>query len=147
MPFVNENTPAADFDRYQLREIDARHVVGGVNARHWTVDRDSDSYLRRLTRGREDWAHVSDWTFRWNGTDYTLHVHLIDASGRPNGPGSAKWSLIRVNGIDAPMGVPAPRDDFLRDLEAAFAAYKDGGIYAQATDFKAELVVGEKARP
>lgn len=147
MPFVNELIPASDFDRYRLRETDAKHVVGGVNARQWTVDRDQDSYLRRLTRGREDWSHVSDWTFRWQGADYTLHLHLLDASGRPNEPGSAKWSLVRINGKEAPSGIPEPQGAFLSDLRAAFAAYKDGGIYAQATEFHAELLVGEEARP
>ena len=39
MPFVNERIPAEDFEKYQLREIDKRHVVGGVNARTWAVDR------------------------------------------------------------------------------------------------------------
>ena len=73
MPFVNEYIPAEDFEQYHLREIDKHHLVGGVNARQWTVNREQDSYLRRLTRGREDWAHVSEWTFRWSGTDYTLY--------------------------------------------------------------------------
>jgi hypothetical protein len=147
MSFVNEYISAEDFEKYQLREIDQNHVVGGVNARQWTVDRWSDSYLRRLTRGREEWAHVSDWTFRWSGADYTLHFHLVGASGRPWEPGSIKWALIRVNGQDAPSRLPEPQPEFLRDLKSALTVYKDGGIYAQSTDFTVELVVGDEVRP
>ena len=146
MPFVNEYIPAEDFEKYQLREIDKDHVVGGINSRQWTVDRERDSYLRRLTRGREDWAHMSDWTFRWSGADYTLHLHLIDASGCPGEPGSVRWALVRVNGQDALSRLPEPKRQFLRDLESAFTAYKDGGIYAQSTDFTVELVVGDEVR-
>ena len=146
MIFVNEYIAAEDFEKYHLREIDKHHVVGGVNARQWAVNREQDSYLRRLTRGREDWAHVSEWTFRWSGTDYTLYFHLVDASGRPGEPGSVRWALIRVNGQDARSRLPEPQREFLKDLESALTAYKDGGIYAQSTGFTVELVVGDEVR-
>jgi hypothetical protein len=63
MPFVNERIPAEDFETYQLREIDKHHVVGGVNARTWTVDRERGMYLRLVANGREEFSHEMEWTF------------------------------------------------------------------------------------
>ena len=138
MPFVNEYIPAEDFEKYGLHEIDKRQA-SAVRARDWTVDRERGIYLRELNRGREEFSYESYWTFFWRGSAYTIELHAIEGGGRPGAPGWAKWGLVRVNGQDAPAGLPQPAEEFLADLHDALLAYKDGGWFAQCTDFEVEL--------
>lgn len=147
MPFVNEHIPAEDFEKYQLREIDRHHVVGGVNARSWTVDRDKDMYLRKLAQGRDEYSHEMYWTFFWRGHAYTLELHAAGYTKSSATSGCARWELVRINGKEPPAGIPAPPDQFLSDLESALLAYKDGGVYSNCTDFEVELVPGLERRP
>lgn len=146
MPFVNEYIPAEDFAKYGLHEIDKRQA-SAVRARDWTVDRERGIYLRELNRGREEFSYESYWTFFWRGSAYTIELHAIEGGGRPGAPGWAKWGLVRVNGRDAPTGLPEPAEEFLADLHDALLAYKDGGWFAQCTDFEVELVPGLERRP
>lgn len=147
MPFVNEYIPADDFEKYQLREIDKHHVVGGTNARDWTIDRERGIYLRNIANGREEYSFETIWTFYWSSRDYTLMLHSAGFSGKPGGPGQMRWGLVRVNGREVPDGIPEPQEEFLRDLEAALVAYKDGGVFAQCTEFTVELVPGLERNP
>ncbi len=147
MPFVNEYISAEDFEKYQLREIDKHHVVGGVNARTWTVDSVRDMYLRKLANGREEFSHQMEWTFYWRGQAHTLRMDILDTKGRPNEPGWSRWSLLRVNATDAPAGIPEPADEFLADLKDALLARKDGGVFSRSTDYSVELVLGEERQP
>ena len=142
MPFVNEYISAEDVKKYQLREIDKHHVVGGTNARDWTIDRERGIYLRNVSNGREEYSFETLWTFYWRQCAYTLMLHSAGFSGKPGGPGRMRWGFVRVNGRDVPEGIPEPRVEFLRDLEAALLTYKDGGVFAQCTEFSVELVPG-----
>lgn len=147
MPFVNEYIPAEDFEKYSLREIDKRHVVGGVHARTWTVDRERGMYLRLLANGREEFSHEMEWTFYWRERAYTLRMDILDTTGRPNEPGWSRWSLLRVNATDAPAGIPGPADEFVADLKDALLAYKDGGFFSRSTDYSIELLLGVERQP
>lgn len=147
MPFVNERIPAEDFERYQLREIDKHHVVGGVYARTWTVDRERGMYLRQLANGREEFSHEMVWTFYWRGRAYKLRMDILDTTGRPNEPGWSRWSLIRVNATDAPAGIPEPAAEFVADLKDALLARKDGGFFSRSTDYSVELLLGVDRQP
>lgn len=146
MAFVNEYIPAEDFEKYQLREIDKHHVVGGVNARDWTIDRERDIYLRQLAQGREEFSHEMVWTFFWHGKTYTLRMDILDTKGRPHEPGWSQWSLIRVNANDALNGIPEPREQFIADLKEALLTYKDGGYFSRSTDYSVDLLLGVERR-
>jgi hypothetical protein len=146
MPFVNEYIPEEDFEKYQLREIDKHHVVGGVNAHDWTIDRERDMYLRQLAQGREEFSHEMYWTFYWHSRAYTLELHAAGYTKTSAKAGRARWGLVRINGKEPPAGIPEPSDEFLNDLREALLAYKDGGVFSNCTQFEVELVPGLERR-
>ena len=51
MPFINEFISEADVDKYGLKAIDEKVIVGGTRARDWTIDRERGIYLRNVAIG------------------------------------------------------------------------------------------------
>lgn len=107
MSFVNEFIPAEDVDKYGLKEIDKHFIVGGTNARDWTIDRDRDIYLRNVANGREDWRNQTKWTFYWRGAELTLRLDLLGGRGgaRRTGlvaleAGPAQWQSWIANSLE-----------------------------------------------
>lgn len=140
MSFINEFISPEDVARYDLEEIDKKFVVGGTDARDWTIDRERDIYLRNVARGREDWRSETEWTFYWRGHELTLRLDYVGGTGERGGPAWDHWRLVWLNGS---YGLPAPLKpqvkEILKDLEDALLAYKDFGVYSASTDFSVTL--------
>ena len=78
MGFVNEVISKEDFEKYKLKEIDSRYITGCTNSRGWTIDRSRDIYLRKVARGREEFAKESTWVLYWLGELIEIKLELID---------------------------------------------------------------------
>lgn len=138
MAFVNEYISEADSNKYGLEEINNRFVVGGTRARSWTVDHDRDMYLRNVAMGREEFAHQSTWTFYWGGRVIVVELENICTVGEMGG---VRHGYKRVRSIEIPLELRVQKDEIVKDLKAAFTAYKDGGVAATATDYTLTLDV------
>jgi hypothetical protein len=80
MPFVNEYIPAEDIEKYHLKEIDKKFIVGGTNARDWTVDRERNIYLRNVANGGGNEPEIRNqttWSFFWHNELLTLRLDLV----------------------------------------------------------------------
>lgn len=136
MAFVNEYIPEADIEKYGIKEINKKFVVGGTNARDWTVDRVRDMYLRNVANGREEFRHQSTWTFYWHGELMRVDLDIVEAGGKR---GEACWSHKKIRGIQIPQHLEDRRSEILSDLKEALTAYKDGGVFATATTYTLTL--------
>lgn len=144
MNFINEHISTEDVLKYDLGEIDKRYVVGGTSSRSWTIDRKRNIYLRMVSRGREEFSHISNWTFFWKGQLIEIEIATIEARG---GPGEDCWAHKRVTKIVFPSNSKLSLDDVARDLEDALLAYKDNGVFSVAKKYDLMLEInarGEK---
>jgi hypothetical protein len=145
MPFVNEYIPAEDIEKYHLKEIDKKFIVGGTNSRQWTIDRERNIYLRNVARGggaEPEIRNQTKWSFFWQAELLTLRLDSITGGGARGAPGWSHWKLVWVNGSDGlPDHLKLHKEEFLKDLKAALLAYKDGGVYASCTSYEVVLDV------
>ncbi|NKI93551.1 hypothetical protein [Rhizobacter sp. SG703] len=132
MAFSNEYISDADVKKYDLESIDQKFVVGGTHSRDWTIDRDRNIYLRVVTRGREEMAHVSTWTLFRHGDLVAVELELQGTTG---GVAQASSAYIKVRRTDLPEHLQALRSDVLADFREALVAYGDGGVFNTATSF------------
>ncbi|RMH87402.1 hypothetical protein EBB59_13075 [Lysobacter pythonis] len=143
MTFVNEFIPAEDVEKYGLKEIDKHFIVGGTNARDWTIDRERDIYLRNVANGREDWRNQTKWTFYWRGEELTLHLDLLESTGeKPEDPSWSHWRLVRINGsYGLPEHLKTQKDEILETLQEALLVYGDFGVYTSGAEYNQESSV------
>ncbi|MBT2745711.1 MULTISPECIES: hypothetical protein [unclassified Lysobacter] len=149
MPFVNEFIPAEDIEKYRLKAINAKFVVGGTNARDWTVDRDRDIYLRNVAMGagaEPELRNQTTWTFYWHGELLTLRLDLLDATGGPGEPGWSFWKLVWLNGSNGlPKHLKELETQIIEDLKAALTVYQGAGVYsANYATYSITLEIGEE---
>lgn len=146
MGFVNEFIPEEDVEKYQLAEIDKRFVVGGTNARDWTIDRERDIYLRIVAVGREDWRNQTEWTLYWHGTLLTMRLDLMDGGGEPGEPGWSHWKLVWMSGSSGlPEHLKAHKAEILSDLKEALTTYRSAGVYSREWPaYRVVLELGEE---
>jgi hypothetical protein len=135
MAFVNEFISAEDVEKYGLKTIDQKFIVGGTNARDWTIDREREIYLRNVAIGggaEPEIRNQTKWTFYWRGTPLTLRLDLLDAGGEPGEPGWSHWKLVWVNGsYGLPENLKSCKVQILEDLRAALVACQGlGGVYS-----------------
>jgi hypothetical protein len=138
MAFINEYISESDKEKYALEEINKRFVVGGTHARDWTVDHDRDMYLRNVAMGREDFSHQSTWTFYWRGQLIIVELENICTVGEMGGRCHGHK---RVHSIEIPACFETWQTEILADLKEAFVAYKDGGVFASASQYTLTLDV------
>ncbi|MFZ5636663.1 MAG: hypothetical protein ACOY82_08755 [Pseudomonadota bacterium] len=146
MGFINEFIPAEDVEKYGLKAIDQKFIVGGTNSRQWTIDRERNIYLRNVVRGggaEPEIRNQMKWSFYWRGELLTLRLDLMEGKGGRGEPGWSHWKLILVNGS---YGLPAHlkdvADDFIADLKQALTAYQGAGVYSAAyTSYSVTLEV------
>lgn len=148
MPFANEFIPAEDAEKYGLKEIDKHFVVGGTNARDWTIDRERNIYLRNVANGREEFRNQTEWTFYWRGEELTLRLDLLEGKGGRGEPGWSHWKLVWLNGSHGlPGHLKASKEQVLQDLKDALTAYRGAGIYsADYADYSVTLDIAEECR-
>ena len=143
MALVNELIPDADVEKYAIKEINKRFVVGATSSRHWTIDRERDIYLRCVARGRHEARHESTWTFYWHGELMTVCLENLEAGGQRGGAGWSHYKLVDCykKRFFIPEHLLDRRDEIIADLKEALVAYKDGGIYASTTSYSITLTV------
>lgn len=138
MAFINEYISESDKEKYALEEINQRFIIGGTHARSWTVDHERNMYLRCVAMGREEFSHQSTWTFYWGQQLIIVELDNICTIGDMGGPCHGHK---RVRSIEIPACYQARRNEILVDLKEAFVAYKDGGVFASATEYTLTLDV------
>lgn len=143
MPFVNELIPDHEFALHRFEELDESYIAGAVHSTQWVIDRESGTYLRPLTRGREDRAAFADWVLGVGGKRYIVQLELLAFNGGRGQACSGTYALRRVNGLRASEIESPERDTLMSSLKAALDVFGDGGIYASCTSFDAEIVVAE----
>lgn len=136
MAFVNEYICDDDYKKYDIEKIDEGYVVGGTSSNSWTIDRDRDVYLRSVARGREEFSHWSTWTLYWHGDLIVLDLENLSTSGPTGG---VCHGHKRVRSIQIPLHLEEHRVEILSDLKDALTAYKDGGVFARASDYTLTL--------
>lgn len=136
MAFVNEYISIKDFQDYGLEEIDKRFVLGRTRSPQWTIDRGANIYLRCVARGREETSHRSTWIFYWQGELLKVDLENLSIEGQPHGP---RRGHKRVRRIDIPPHLKNKQREIFHDLKEALIAYKDGGVFATATDYSLTL--------
>lgn len=132
MAFVNEYISAEDSKKYDIDGINKRFIVGGTNARDWTIDHERGIYLRMVAWGREEFSHQSTWTFYWHGELLVLELENISTTGSTGGTRSGHK---RLRSIEIPQHLEPKRAEIIADLKEALTAYKDGGVFATATTY------------
>lgn len=138
MTFVNEYITPEDYEKYKLKEIDDR--FRGMEAEQWTIDRERNSYLRRVHRGREETERESTWTFFWNGVLLVLRLDLLSYRKVSENSGWSHWKLVRLNGGHGlPDELKGDQDQILTDLMEALVAYKDSGVFSTNTLYEITL--------
>ena len=150
MAFVNEFIPPEDVEKYGIKAIDEKFVVGRTRARDWTIDRDRDIYLRNVAMGAgadPDFRNQTTWTFYWHGDLLYLRLDLLEGRGERGGPGWSHWKLIRINGSNGlPAHLKSDGAEILEDLTEAMNAYRDFGVYSSSTDYSVTLDIGEECQ-
>ncbi len=141
MTFINEYISDEDREKFDIDEIDKRFIVGGVYAGDWTINRDSNIYLRVVSRGREEMSHQSKWTLYWKGVLIELELDNISTSGRAGGDRHGHKLLRRIN---IPDQLEAKYEEIIEDLREALTVYKDGGVFSTAKKYSLTLDVMEE---
>lgn len=133
MSFVNEHISQEDRQRYRINEIDKK-LRGKAPARDWTIDRERDIYLRMLDPGilADGPTGRSAWHLYWHGEVIEIDLQIMKTEGEPGGSRHGHKKLIS---IEIPESIEEKHEEIERDLREALIAYKDGGIFATATEY------------
>ena len=149
MAFVNEYIPAADMEKYQIKEIDQRVPIHGrTHSDSWTIDRDRNMYIRNVKNGTYEFSYQSAWTFFWHDELLWVELEILDTSHGQNVPGWGKKRITMLRLMDGdsshlPDRLEPQKAQILKDLEEALLAYKSGGVYSTATSYELFLEIAE----
>ena len=132
MAFANEYIPAADIEKYGIKEFDKKNHIAHYEP-DWTVDHERDIYLRYVCNEREEFANRHTYAFYWKGTMLMVVVD-IDGGGVRNG---AQWRHYTMWRFHLPENLKAHETEIIADLKDAFVAYKVGGVLSNSTKFTA----------
>lgn len=131
MSFVNEYISPEDFDRYRIDLLNQRprNTVGTAPSGVWTIDRSTDTWLRRFCEETDPTAPnarltgVSLWDFHWGGEVMEIKLLLEDANRVP------KNGMRRKKLLELEMSSTLARFQWqvLLDLDVALNTYLNGG--------------------
>jgi hypothetical protein len=146
MAFVNEYIPKVDYKKYDFDGLNKRQTEcsGSTPADFWTIDREADIWLREFyvetdhTAPLGGYTGVSVWDFYWKGHLMLAKITAIAGGG---GVGLPSWSIKKLLSINLPTTLEDRLEEILRDLESAFAAYKDGGVLSSSSSYSFTLEV------
>jgi hypothetical protein len=145
MTFVNEFIPQEDVEKFHLDEID-KSLVTGIDADDWTIDRERNIYLRKVAAGGgsdPDLSNRSKWTLYWKGDLLALGMEYLEGGGECGQPG---WSHWKLTWMDFPEHLKSYKQVILGDLNEAFLAYKDGGIYSKNINYEVIFDIGNDVK-
>ncbi len=133
MAFINEYIPKEDLEKYNFAELNKRRKKGGETSDDWTIDREADIWLRHFytesdhTELDGGYTGVSAWDFYWKGCLMILEVKDLGIEGERGKP---CWQRKKLLSINIPSELEGQRSQIIKDLEAAFTAYRGAGILA-----------------
>ncbi|PZO65194.1 MAG: hypothetical protein DI635_03935 [Pseudoxanthomonas suwonensis] len=146
MTFVNEFISDADVDKYGLKAIDEKFIVGGTRARDWTIERERGIYLRNVAIGGGNEPEIrnqTQWSFYWKGHMLYLRLDHMGSGTDADGTGWTRWRMIWLNGSNGlPHQLKPLQSKILADLEQALTAYRSAGKYSKDwPGYRAELQI------
>jgi len=146
MAFVNEYIPSEDYKKHNFDALNKRpkETSDTTPADFWTIDREADIWLREFytendhTAADGGFTGLAFWDFYWNGSLMLAKTLTLEVGG---GVGKPCWGRKKLLAIDIPPHLKDKRKLILKALEAAFTAYKDGGVLSRSTSFTFNLEV------
>lgn len=132
MGYVNEFASDEDVRKYGLEAINKRFRKVDVKY-GWTIDREKNVYLRWLHSGREDECDENKFLLCWEG-ELLIAELKRKGDGVRGGPGWTHWSMINMN---LPSSLEKHRQEILKELKQALAAFKDFGARSVTTEHTA----------
>lgn len=135
MAFINENISDENRKKYNIDEINQKFHMGEIS-RDWTIDKERDIYIRIMHAGREEASHCSTWTLFWKNELIFFELENISTSEKPKG---IMHGYLVITRLDIPEHLLKDKKDIMDALVEAFTAYKDGGVYATATEYTVML--------
>jgi hypothetical protein len=137
MTFVNEEVPKQDIEKYGLREINKKFLIGDFEY-EWTIDRERDIYLRWMCYDPEE-PSENDFSFYWKGILLTIRLKRR-GEGVRGGKGSTTWAMQPSMGSTSlwlPKELESKREEIIADLKDALRAFKDFGLGSTIADHTA----------
>ena len=125
MGFINEFISAEDIIKFDIHAVNFRYLKSNRNP-NWTIDRERNIYLRRMTTGREEFAADSEWTLYWKGTLIPVDL-TVSGEKLPDDEDLAHYKL---RNIVVPDDLRDKRSEILGDLKDALSVFAGGGVYA-----------------
>ena len=127
MVFINEKMKADDVQRFRIERIDNTFKTDGLYSRSWTVDRDSNMYLRGVARLGHGTDTLSIWTFYWYGELLKVVLKPCGDCKQPDDLNCPGWRLDSITEFYSGELLPDVQQfEVLEDLRLAFAAYRPG---------------------
>lgn len=139
MAFENAYITSAEYEQFQLAQVDAEFGPMSRCSSQWTIDRVRNIHMRQVTRTvpSDMGPHEPFWLFFWK-SDYVRFAckHLRHATQENDW--NARLALVR---LDIPTQLHAARSEILHDIEAALQVYGSGGVHSIAKRFHLEFDV------
>ena len=135
MAFVNENITKEDFANYEIEAINRRYV-SGISFRDWTIDRSRNIYIRLVGRGREEFAHESEWTlyFEEHLIEFGIaNISTVELQNR------ALQGHKKLRYLNLPESLSLRREEIIAVIHEALVAYQTIGVFCKAQEFALTL--------
>lgn len=127
--FKNEAIREEDFERYGLEAVAKKYrTINGVGWLEWTIDRDRDMYLKKLSNGREEEDGIDKWIFVWRGK-VAYFIESVKATG--GGLGGDGWVDRDISYISIDGAMLSVRREMETAIKEAFEVYGGAGLYSR----------------
>lgn len=144
MGFVNEYVSDEDIEKYDLHGIwDKYHPFRkgryyGGNRPHWTINRQSNTYLMAIGVGRGEHGNRKTFLLWVDGAHVTVEVDLVKGSSGDldANPFILIWELA---GVEIPALLENQEDNVISTFKDALRAYGYWGIWNQRPNTVVEL--------
>ncbi len=134
MSFVNEYISEADIERFDLRKSDRKYGLSQL-ALHWTIDRDSGIYLRRLASDKEV-PNRELFEFFFDAKADQVLLDLKFERNPATNEISLTWSFVRR----VVSGGNVISSHYLAALESALVEYRYRGLNTEPGVYDVKFV-------
>lgn len=130
MAFVNEYISEADYEKYDLRRVCGEHNLksqrGIMHSRHWTIDRDLESFLIKVWSNHE--AEFEGYAFYWKGEWMFFEMRLTGVD--ENRPDGTCWVGYLIKDFSLLDCLESKRSEIMPDLTQALSVYCGAGVFS-----------------